>query len=356
MRPNLAQRYDYGGSNRSQPVVRIDQLKLGPRGRIAMRPYMNSVHLFGGCRVATFIVRRTLRMSVILIFASIAVFYALRIAPGDPSGTVLNAAATQEMREAYRERQGLNEPLYKQYFVYIGNLVRGDFGVSLINGADMIDLLQEYGKNSLILGVTAFVLTHLLGVPLGILAAARRNSIIDGAISSFSVLGMGIPNFWLALLLILLFSSKLHWLPSSGCCGANYLIMPAVVLAAEGTAVTVRMMRSSMLEQLGQDFVRTHRSKGLSEWEIIAKRVSRTALIPVVSLAGLRLGWIVGYSLIVETIFRWPGVGYLLVDSVIRRDYPVAQFFSLLLVVVVVVSNLLADLAYGLVDPRIRTR
>jgi ABC-type dipeptide/oligopeptide/nickel transport system permease component len=295
-------------------------------------------------------------MAIILVLASIAVFYALRIAPGDPSGTQLNAAATQEMREAYRERQGLNAPIWKQYFIYMGNLAQGDFGKSLVTGKGMIDLLKEYGKNSLILGLTAFVLTHLLGIPLGIIAAARRNSIVDGVISSFSVLGMGIPNFWLALLLILLFSSKLHWLPSAGCCGVNYLIMPAIVLAAEGTAVTVRMMRSSMLEQLGQDFVRTHRSKGLSEWTIIGRRVSRTALIPVVSLAGLRLGWIVGYSLIVETIFRWPGVGYLLVDAVIRRDYPVAQFFSLLLVVVVVVSNLLADLAYGVVDPRIRTR
>ncbi|HQY31626.1 MAG TPA: ABC transporter permease, partial [Thermomicrobiales bacterium] len=144
-------------------------------------------------------------------------------------------------------------------------------------------------------------------------------------------------------------------LPSSGCCGMSYLIMPAVVLAAEGTAVTVRMMRSSMLEQLGQDFVRTHRAKGLSEGVIVGRRVSRTALIPVISLAGLRLGWVVGYSLIVETIFRWPGVGYLLVDSVIRRDYPTAQFFSLILVMVVVVANLLADIAYGLADPRIRT-
>lgn len=197
-------------------------------------------------------------------------------------------------------------------------------------------------------------MTQLIGIPLGMLAAARRNGVVDGLISGFSVLGMGIPNFWLALLLILFFSSKLHWLPSSGCCGPNYLVMPAIVLAAEGTAVTVRMMRSSMLEQLGQDFVRTHRAKGLSEFTIVTNRVSRNALIPVISLAGLRLGWVVGYALIVETIFRWTGVGFLLVDSVIRRDYPVAQFFSLVLVLVVCLANLLADLAYGLVDPRIR--
>jgi ABC-type dipeptide/oligopeptide/nickel transport system permease component len=187
-----------------------------------------------------------------------------------------------------------------------------------------------------------------------VLAAAKRNSVVDQAATAVGILGMGMPNFWLALLLILLFSSKLHWLPSAGCCTPKHLIMPAVVLAAEGTAVTMRMMRSSMLEQIGQDFVRTHRAKGLPEWTVVGKRVVRTALIPVISLAGLRFGWLIGYTLVVETIFAWPGVGYLLVDSVLRRDYPVAQFFSLLLVFVVVVANLLADVAYGLVDPRIR--
>jgi peptide/nickel transport system permease protein len=306
--------------------------------------------------MGAYILRRTLRMLIILVCASIAVFYALRYASGDPSGTQLNAAATQEMRAQYRHNLGLDRPIYQQYITYIGHLARGNFGHSLVTGSDMGKLLREYGKNSLILGLTAFLLTHLIGIPLGIIAAARRNSVIDGAISGFAVLGMGIPNFWLALLLILFFSSKLHWLPSSGCCGTNFLVMPAIVLAAEGTAVTVRMMRSSMLEQLNQDFVRTHRAKGLSEGVILGRRVSRTALIPVVSLAGLRLGWVVGYSLIVETIFRWPGVGYLLVDAVIRRDYPVAQFFSLLLVLIVVVANLLADIAYGLVDPRIRVQ
>ena len=293
-------------------------------------------------------------MAAILILASIAVFYALRFAPGDPSGVQLSPLVLEQVREAYRERLGLNRPIVAQYFVYISNLAHGDLGKSLVTGSNMGRLLKEYGKNSLLLGLSAFLLSNVVGIPLGMLAAAKRNTFIDGAISALSVLGMGIPNFWFALLLIYLFSSRLHWLPSSGTGGWKHLLMPAVVLAAEGTAVTVRMMRSSMLEQMGQDFVRTHRSKGLSEWRIVGRRVARTALIPVISLAGLRLGWIIGYSLIIETIFRWPGVGYLLVDAVIRRDYPVAQFFSLLLVSVVVLSNLLADIAYGAVDPRIR--
>lgn len=293
-------------------------------------------------------------MAVILVISSIIVFYSLRFAPGDPSGVALNPAALAEVREAYRERLGLNNPVYTQYFHYLGNLVRGDLGVSIINGAHITDMLREYGKNSLILGVSATAVTYLLGVPLGMLAAARRNTWLDSLISGLAAIGMGIPNFWLALLLIYAFSAQLKWLPTSGTGSWKHLIMPTIVLAAEGIAVTVRMMRSSMLEQMGQDFVRTHRAKGLSDWVVIGRRVSRTALIPVISLAGLRLGWLIGYALIVETIFRWPGVGYLLVDSVLRRDYPVAQFFSLLLVFMVLVSNLLADIAYGIADPRIR--
>ncbi len=293
-------------------------------------------------------------MAVILVISSIVVFYSLRIAPGDPSGVSLNPLALEEVRQAYRERLGLNKPVYTQYFHYVSNLLQGDLGVSIINGTRISDMLREYGRNSLILGVAATAVTYLVGVPLGMLAAARRNTWVDSAISGVAALGMGIPNFWLALLLIYLFSSHLKWLPSSGTGSWKHLIMPTIVLAAEGIAVTVRMMRSSMLEMMGQDFVRTHRAKGLSEWMIVGRRVSRTALIPVISLAGLRLGWLIGYALIVETIFRWPGVGYLLVDSVLRRDYPVAQFFSLLLVFMVLVSNLLADIAYGIADPRIR--
>lgn len=293
-------------------------------------------------------------MVFILLIASIVVFYSLRFAPGDPTGAALNPLALEEVREAYRHRLGLDRPVYEQYVTFLWNLVRGNLGVSIINGQQISTLLWEYGKNSLILGLTAVLLTYAIGIPLGLIAAARRNTWVDHTTSTFAALCMGIPNFWLALLLIWLFSSKLRWLPSSGSGDWKYLVMPAVVLAAEGIAVTARMMRSAMLEQLGQDFVRTHRAKGLGEWTVVGRRVARTALIPVISLAGLRFGWLIGYALVVETIFRWPGIGYLLVDSVLRRDYPVAQFFSLVLVFVVVVSNLFADILYGVADPRVR--
>jgi peptide/nickel transport system permease protein len=304
--------------------------------------------------VGAFLVRRGIRMLVILLLASVAVFYSLRFAPGDPSGVALSPTALAEAREAFRERLGLNRPVHEQYGVYLANLARGDLGSSLITGKPISEMLAYYGRNSLVLGLAAFALTYLIGIPLGVIAAAKRNTIIDQAATGFGIIGMGMPNFWLALLLIMLFSSNLRLLPSAGCCSPRHLVLPAVVLAAEGIAVTMRMMRSSMLEQLGNDYVRTHRAKGLRERTVVGRRVFRNALIPVISLSGLRLGWLVGYALIVETIFQWPGVGYLLVDSILRRDYPVAQFFSLLLVAVVVFSNFLADLAYGLVDPRIR--
>ena len=165
---------------------------------------------------------------------------------------------------------------------------------------------------------------------------------------------MGVPNFWLALLLIWLFASTLKWLPSSGCCSPRNLILPAVVLAAEGTALTVRMVRSAVLENLNQDFVRTLRAGGLSEWRVVGRHVLRNALIPIISLAGLRIGQLVGYALIVETIFGWPGLGQVLVNAILRRDYPVAQFFSLVLVAMVVIGNGLADIGYGLANPRLR--
>jgi ABC-type dipeptide/oligopeptide/nickel transport system permease component len=304
--------------------------------------------------VLAYLARRSGYMALILALSSVGIFYSLRFAPGDPTGTVLNPLTVAEVRAQIREELGLNEPVYKQYFVYMGNLFQGDLGHSLVSGASIGELLKEHGKNSLILGFTALGLSYLIAVPLGVLAAVKRNSWLDQLSMGGAVIGMGVPNFWLALLLVWLFSLQLGWLPSGGCCGAKQLILPAVVLAAEGTAVTLRMVRASMLEQLNQDYVRTLRAKGLPEWNIVGRHALRNALIPVISLTGLRLGWIVGYTLIVETIFSWPGVGFLLVDSVLRRDYPVAQFFSLLLVFFVITANWLSDIGYGLANPRIR--
>ena len=267
---------------------------------------------------------------------------------------MLSPLSSQEVRQAYEKRLGLDRPVYEQYFVYVDHLAHGDLGESLVNGSPITDLLLTHARNSLLLGLTALAISYLIAIPLGVLAAVKRNTWIDQLAMGGAILGMGVPNFWLALILIYFFSLQWGLLPSAGCCSPTQLIMPALVLAAEGTAVTTRMVRSSMLEHLREDFVRALRAKGLPEWQVIGRHVLRNALIPVISLSGLRLGWLVGYALIVETIFRWPGVGYLLVDSVLRRDYPVAQFFSLLLIFFVLLANWLADIGYGLANPRIR--
>lgn len=298
---------------------------------------------------------RTIYTILVLALSSVAVFYAIRLSGGDATAARVPASATMEEREAFRESLGLNDPLAEQYFRYIGNVLSGDPGNSLTNNARISTMVTEHGKNSLILGATAFALVFGIGVPLGILASLRRNSWWDGGIMSFSVAGMAVPNFWLALLAVWLFASTLGWFPSAGCCSPKQLTLPAIVLAMEGIALTVRMTRSAMLENLGHDFVRTLRAGGLSEIRVIGKHVFRNALIPIISLAGLRIGQIIGYALVVETIFGWPGLGQVLVNAVIRRDYPVAQFFSLVIVVLVILGNWLADIGYTAANPRLRS-
>jgi len=290
----------------------------------------------------------------VAVAASVLVFYSLRVAPGDPVNAVLSPLAQEEARSALRDRLGLDQPIWQQYFVYIGNVFQGDFGTSLLNGNSVGSLLVEFGKRTALLAGLALLVTYLVAIPLGVLAAVKRNTIWDQGASLIGNLGMAIPNFWLALLLILLFSVNLAILPVGGSGSASHLVLPVIVLAVEGIAVTMRVTRSSMLEQLGQDYIRTLRAKGLSAWRVVWVHGLRNALIPVISLAGLRFGWLLGYTLIVEVVFRWPGIGFLLVDSVIRRDYPVAQTLSLVLTMTVVLGNFLANVLYAAVDPRIR--
>jgi peptide/nickel transport system permease protein len=303
-----------------------------------------------------FIIRRLLYTIAVMVIASIAIFYSLRVAPGDPVNAILNPTSMAEARAALRARLGLDLPVYQQYFAYLGHLFRGDFGESLLSGKAIPELAATYGLRSFVLAFTALVIAYGIAIPLGILAAVRHNSIWDQASMFLANLGMGIPSFWLGLLLILLFGATLHWLPIQGGGDVKHLVLPALVLAVESLAVTMRLMRSSMLEQLGQDYIRTLRAKGLKPRRIVWLHAARNALIPIISLTGLRIGWLIGYAVIVETVFRWPGMGYLLVDSVIRRDYPVAQSLSLLLTLTVLWANLLANIGYAVVDPRIRKR
>ncbi|MCY3539352.1 MAG: ABC transporter permease [Acidimicrobiia bacterium] len=298
---------------------------------------------------------RTLYLVLIVAVSSVAVFYAIRLSGGDAVAAVIQpGTASLEAREQLRELWGLNLPIHEQYFAYMGRLLRGDLGNSLTNNWPISEMLIIHGRHSLLLGGAALLLVFGLGVPLGILASLRRNGFTDVSITTLSVGGLAVPNFWLALLMVWLFASTLRWLPSAGCCSPKQLVLPAVVLAMEGLALTVRMTRSAMLENLDRDFVRTLRAGGLSELRVVGRHVLRNALVPIVSLAGLRIGQIVGYALVVETIFGWPGLGQVLVNAVLRRDYAVAQFFSLVLVTLVIVGNWAADLGYLVANPRLR--
>lgn len=300
------------------------------------------------------VLKTTILTLILLLVSSLAVFAAIRLSGGDVTAARLPASASAEDRDLFRQQMGLDRPILQQYFTYLGDLLSGDLGNSLTNNASISDLAVEKIKNSAILGGMSLLLVFGIGIPLGMIASLKRNSWLDTGITSFSVAGMAIPNFWLALILIHVFATTLGWLPSAGKGGLKYLILPAVVLAAEGIALTVRMTRSAMIENLNQDFVRTLRAAGLSERRIYFKHVLRNSLLPIISLAGLRIGQIVGYALVVETIFGWPGVGQVLVNGVLRRDYPVVQFFSLLLVFVVTMGNLAASVGYTLANPRLR--
>jgi ABC-type dipeptide/oligopeptide/nickel transport system permease component len=306
--------------------------------------------------MARYVGRRALYTLVVLFIASIVVFYGLRVAPGQPDSTLFNPYASQAAKNALRNELGLNKPVVVQYLDFLGNLFRGDLGHSIKSGQSIPTLIGQYGKNSLLLVGAAALFTYLLAVPLGVIAAMRRGGIVDHLLTAFASVAMGIPNFLLGLILVLTIGSSLHWLPISGTGGVKHLILPVIALSGEGIGVSLRLMRSSMVEQLDQDYVRALRAKGLSERYIVWRRVLRNGLLPIISLSGIQIGALVGYTAIVEIIFRWPGLGQLLVSSVLERDYPVALWLSLLLTACVVLANFVANVAYAAVDPRIRIR
>jgi peptide/nickel transport system permease protein len=304
--------------------------------------------------MARIVVYRTLYALVILLIASFAIFYGMRLAPGDVADVISSHPTGQLTVERVREDLGLNKPVLVQYWTYMGELVRGDLGLSLINGQPITDILESSAGYTIKLALVAGLLSLGLAIPLGLLAAWKRNSVFDQGTMLIAVLGMGIPNFFLAILLIQLFAVWLGWLPVAGYETPKHIIMPAIALAAEAMAINLRVVRSSALEEMGRDYVRTLHAKGLGNQRILWIHVLRNALPPIIALAGVMMRTLIGYTLIVETIFRWPGLGYQLVNAVLKRDYTVAQTLAILLTAIVILCNLLADLAQQWADPRTR--
>jgi len=300
----------------------------------------------------------------VLLLVTLGVFALLHLTPGDPIDTMMAESADASVKAHLRAELGLDQPIYVQYVRWMARVVRGDLGRSIRNGEPVIENVSRRIRPSLQLALLAMTVSVLIAFPVGIVSAVRRNTAVDRAGTTFALFGICMPNFLLALLLIFVFGVTLHWLPISGYVdpleegwdGLRSLVLPACTLGLALAAVITRTLRSSLLEALGEDYVRTARAKGLSEWGVIGGHVLKNAMIPVVTVLGLQLGTLIGGAVITEYVFALPGVGRLVVDAVFARDYPLVQGVILLIAIGFIVSNLLVDLLYGWLDPRIRIR
>ena len=299
---------------------------------------------------------------MVLFVVSTLTFVMVNLAPGGPA-IMMTMEMTPEQQDALRRQLGLDEPMVVRFVKWTASAMRADFGRSFADRRRVNEVIVERLPNTLLLGGTALVLSILIGLPAGIVSATRRYSLADHSVTFFSFIGVSIPVFWFAILLILFFSVRLHWLPASGMAtiGGPYslvdrlahLVMPAVVLATATLPNLVRFMRSALIEEIGQDYVRTARAKGLMPRRVLSHHAVRNALIPVVTVLGVLIPRLVGGAVITETIFGWPGMGQLAVASATGRDYPTVMALTVVVAIVVIISNLVVDLAYGWLDPRI---
>ena len=281
-------------------------------------------------------------------------FAIVRLIPGDPARLLAGDFATEQLVDELRAKWRLNDPLPVQYAAYVGGLVRGDFGRSITTSTPILPELTERFLRTLELAVAAILVAAAVGGAAGIVSAVRRSSLTDYLATALALTGISTPIFWSGLLLILLFSVRLEWLPAGGTGTLRHLVLPALSLGLFGAGVLARQTRSGMLEVLGQDFVRTARAKGLPERAVVVKHALKNAMIPVVTVLGDQFGRLLGGAILTETVFAWPGLGRYLIESISQRDYPAVQGAILLFAGAVVLVNLLVDLSYGMLDPRVR--
>jgi ABC-type dipeptide/oligopeptide/nickel transport system permease component len=282
------------------------------------------------------------------------VFAIVRLIPGDPARLLAGDFATDQVVSELRAKWRLDDPLPVQYAVYVGGLVRGDFGRSITTSTPILPELTERFLRTLELAVAGILLAAAIGGAAGIVSAVRRASLTDYAATALALTGISTPIFWSGLLLILLFSVRLEWLPAGGTGTLRHLVLPALSLGLFGAGVLARQTRSGMLEVLGQDFVRTARAKGLPERSVVVKHALKNALIPVVTVLGDQFGRLLGGAILTETVFAWPGLGRYLIESISQRDYPAVQGAILVFAAAVVIVNLMTDLSYVALDPRVR--
>ena len=312
----------------------------------------------------SYIIRRIIIAIPLMIGVTILAFAIMHAAPGDPTALTMDPGVSPEDRQAFIEQNGLNDPLYIQYFSWMGNMLQGDFGTSLIHQGTSVStmILARLPNTLLLMGVSAF-LAFLISIPLGVLSAKKQYSLTDYSVTVGSFLGLATPNFWIGLILIMFLSVQLGWFPSGGVATLNapfsildrlhHLILPAIVLATAEMAGLTRFTRSSMLDVLKQDYMRTARAKGFKENKVIYKHGLRNALIPVITIFGLMLPSFFGGTVVVEKVFAWPGLGLLFFDAAFQRDYPVIMAITVISAVLVIIGNLVADILYAVFDPRI---
>jgi peptide/nickel transport system permease protein len=314
--------------------------------------------------VSRYLVRRLLLLVPVLMGVSVIVFLVLHLAPGDPAEIMLGSQATQADRMRLRADLGLDDPLYLQYGRWVGHVVQGDLGRSLWMRRPVLGEVLTRLKATLLLTATALVISSIGGVALGVLSATRPNSLLDRTSAVASLFGASMPVFWLGIVLMVLFSLVLGWLPASGMYApygggdlvdlAKHLVLPAITLAAASITIVARLTRAAMLDVLGQDFIRTARAKGLVERSVVVRHALKNAMVPIVTVIGVQAGYLLGGAVLTETVFAWPGVGTLMVQGILARDIPLVQGCVLLVALTFVLVNLTVDLLYAFLDPRIR--
>lgn len=303
-----------------------------------------------------YVIKRILSLIPVILGTTLIVFLILNVAKGDPARMILGQEATEEQVEELREELGLNDPVLVQYGRYMLDLLQGDMGISYKTGLPVAKEIGMRFPYTLVLAFVAISVSMILAVPLGVIAAIKQNSIFDGVSMVISLIGVSMPGFWLGLLLIIVFAQNLGWFPSFGADELSSIVLPAVTIAFLSMASIARTMRSSMLEVIRQDYIRTARAKGLSEREVIWHHALRNAMIPTVTAVGLQFGIQMGGSVLTETVFAWPGIGRLMITSINSRDIPTVLGCIIIFAICFAVVNLLVDLLYGFIDPRMKAQ
>ncbi|MDO5426007.1 MAG: ABC transporter permease [Eubacteriales bacterium] len=308
-----------------------------------------------------YVVKRLLMLIPVLLGVTFIVFFILNLSPGDPAAMILGDQASAEALEMKREELGLNDPLLVRYGRYIWDMLHGDLGTSYKNNISVWSQVMERFPNTAILAVAGILVALLIGIPTGIISAKKQYSLVDNCSMILALIGVAMPNFWFGLLVVIIFALKLGWLPSQGM-GEGFipllksLVLPALTLGTGSAAMITRMTRSSMLEVIRQDYIDTARAKGVSEKNITYRHMLRNAMIPIVTAVGLQFGTLLGGAMLTETVFSWPGLGRLMVESIKSKDIPMVLGSVIFLAIMFTVVNLIVDLIYAFIDPRIKSQ